>query len=114
MRMKTVDSGRPEYYVGIDIGGTFTDGILIDEQGKVYHFKTPSVPTNLSEAFMKCLAKGAKLAGISLEELMRSISKLSYGNTIATNALLEHKTAKTGLITTSGFRDVLAIARIGS
>src|SRR3972149_8692998 len=106
-------SGKSEYYVGIDIGGTFPDGILIDEKGRVYHFKTPSVPTNLSEAFMRCLAKGAKMAGISLEELMRSISKLSYGNTIATKALLDHKTAKTGLITTRGFREVLAIAAIG-
>ncbi len=39
-------SGKAEYYVGIDIGGTFTDGILIDEQGRVHHFKTPSVPAN--------------------------------------------------------------------
>lgn len=102
-----------EFYLGIDIGGTFTDGILIDDEGKVHHFKTPSVPSNPSEAFMECLRKGARLLGISLEELLRSTSKLSYGNTIATNALLEHKTAKTGLITTRGFRDVLAIARIG-
>jgi N-methylhydantoinase A len=102
-----------EYYVGIDIGGTFTDGILIDDQGAVHHFKTPSVPANPSEAFMRCLTKGAKMAGISLAELMGSISKLAYGNTIATNALLEHKTAKTGLITTRGFQDTLAIARIG-
>ncbi len=105
--------GKSEYYVGIDIGGTFTDGILINEQGTVYHFKTPSVPANPSEAFMRCLTKGAKLAGISLEELMHGIGKLAYGNTIATNALLEHKTAKTGLITTRGFQDTLAIARIG-
>lgn len=107
------DPGRSEYYVGIDIGGTFTDGILIDEQGQVHHFKTPSIPANPSEAFMRCLAKGAKLAGISLDELMRRLGKLAYGNTIATNALLEHKTAKTGLITTRGFQDTLAIARIG-
>ncbi len=110
---QTTDSGGPEYYVGIDIGGTFTDGILIDGQGRVHHFKTPSVPSNPSEAFMQCLTKAARFLDISLENLLPRISKLSYGNTIATNALLEHKVAKTGLITTRGFRDVLAIARIG-
>jgi len=104
---------KPEFYVGIDIGGTFTDGILIDTQGKVSHFKTPSVPANPSEGFMQCLKKAAKFLDLSLEELLRSISKLSYGNTIATNALLENRVAKTGLITTRGFGDVLAIARIG-
>ncbi len=113
MTMSAADSDRPEFYVGIDIGGTFTDGILIDKQGQVYHFKTPSIPANPSEGFMQCLGKAARFLGLSLEEFLRSISKLSYGNTIATNALLENKVAKTGLITTRGFRDTLAIARIG-
>ena len=109
----TAGSANPEFYVGIDIGGTFTDGILIDDQGQVYHFKTPSVPSDPSEGFMQCLVKAAKFLDISTEALLRSISKLSYGNTIATNALIENKVAKTGLITTRGFRDILAIARIG-
>lgn len=104
---------RLEYCFGIDIGGTFTDGVLIDEQGKVHLFKTPTVPANPTEGFMQCLRKAASFLNIPLEEMLRSTRKLSYGNTIATNALLEGKTAKTGLITTRGFRDVLIIARIG-
>ena len=107
------DPGRPEYYVGIDIGGTFTDVILIDKSGKVHNFKTPTVPAKPSEGFMNGLLKAAKFLDIPLEALLRSTNKLSYGNTIATNALLEKKVAKTGLIITRGFRDVLAIARVG-
>ncbi len=102
-----------EYYFGIDIGGTFTDGVLVDKEGKVYLFKTPTVPANPTEGFMQCLKKAASFLNISLEEMLRSTRKLAYGNTIATNALLEGKLAKTGLITTRGFRDVLIIARIG-
>lgn len=106
-------SDKLEYYFGIDIGGTFTDGVLIDEQGKVYLFKTPTIPANPTEGFMQCLRKAAGFLNISLEEMLRRTKKLSYGNTIATNALLEGRLAKTGLITTRGFRDVLIIARIG-
>lgn len=105
--------GKPEFYLGIDIGGTFTDVILIDEAGKVHNFKTPTVPAKPSEGFMNGLVKAATFLDISTEELLRCTNKLSYGNTIATNALLEKKVAKTGLITTRGFRDVLAIARVG-
>jgi len=66
---QTADPDQSEYYVGIDIGGTFTDGILIDAQGRVHHFKTPSVPANPSEAFMRCL--GLELA---VQELLFPLS----------------------------------------
>ncbi|MDP2643733.1 MAG: hydantoinase/oxoprolinase family protein [Desulfobacterales bacterium] len=104
---------KREYCFGIDIGGTFTDGVLIDERGRVYLFKTPTVPDNPTEGFMQCLRKAAGVLKISLEDMLRHTKKLSYGNTIATNALLEGRLAKTGLITTRGFKDVLIIARIG-
>ncbi|MDP2644293.1 MAG: hydantoinase/oxoprolinase family protein [Desulfobacterales bacterium] len=113
MDVPTRESSKRGFYLGVDIGGTFTDAILIDEEGRVYHFKTPSVPSDPSEGFMQCLFKAGRQLGLSLEELLNKISKLSYGNTIATNALLENKVARTGLVTTRGFRDVLAIARIG-
>lgn len=109
----SANTDKREYCFGIDIGGTFTDGVLIDERGKVYLFKTPTVPNNPTEGFMQCLRKAAGILNISVADMLRHTKKLSYGNTIATNALLEGRLAKTGLITTRGFRDVLIIARIG-
>src|SRR3989338_818745 len=85
--------------VGVDIGGTFTDFVLIRE-GQLTIHKLPSTPRDHSLAFLAGLEQlgAAALAG-----------PIVHGTTVATNALLERKGARTALVTTKGFRDVLAI-----
>ena len=91
--------------VGIDTGGTFTDFVVFSPgSGSPYSFKLPSTPANPAEAVLAGLSRvraahrGAALAVV-------------HGSTVATNALLERKGARTALVTTKGFRDVLAIGR---
>jgi len=88
--------------VGIDIGGTFTDFVVYDErQNNVHSFKVLSTPSNPAHAVLTGLER---LSPSSLQSIV-------HGSTVATNALLERKGARTSLVTTRGFRDVLAIGR---
>lgn len=102
-----------KYYIGIDAGGTFTDGVIMDDQGNLRIIKTPSVAEDPAGGFMNNLEAIAQGIGVSLKVLLQDVNKLSYGTTIATNAIIEGIGAKTGLITTKGFRDTLPLARIG-
>lgn len=102
-----------KFYMGVDVGGTFTDATVTDEGGNIYMFKTPTVPATPSQGFLNCAQKAADFFGLSLGDFLGKLEKLAYGTTIATNMLLEGKTACTGLVTTKGFRDTLPIARIG-
>jgi N-methylhydantoinase A len=88
--------------VGIEIGGTFTDLICID-QGTISVTKVPSTPRAPQDGFFLAL-KSAGIAPADIDELV-------HGSTVATNAVLERKGARVGLITTAGFRDVLWIQR---
>ena len=93
--------------LAIDIGGTFTDGVLVDDQGRVTIDKVLSTPSDLSEAFAFLADVLAERIGIdpsAYEEVM-------HGSTIATNALLERKGASVGLLVTRGFGDILEIGR---
>ena len=91
--------------LGVDTGGTFTDFVLIDSEGCVQIVKLPSSPADPSESMLA----GLKL--IASQHQLASNTVLIHGTTVATNALLERKGAKTALITTTGFRDVLEIGR---
>lgn len=96
------------YRVGIDVGGTFTDLFLLDESsGKTYSHKVSSTPAQPHLAPLTGLTELFERVGISGGE----VSFVGLGTTVATNALLEWKGAKTGLITTRGFRDLLEIGR---
>ena len=93
-----------EQIVGVDVGGTFTDLILIDESsGGVRISKVPSTPENQAYGVMEAL----KAASVDLPAL----KILIHGTTVTTNALLERKISRLGLITTRGFRDVLELGR---
>ncbi len=90
----------PSSIVGTDTGGTFTDFVMMEADRLIVH-KTPSTPAELSQA----VATG-------LEELpLSSDTVVAHGSTVATNALLERKGARTALVTTAGFEDVLQIGR---
>lgn len=90
--------------IGVDVGGTFTDILALDEaSGRVRVGKVPSTRDDQSEGFLE----GIKSATDELAD----IATIIHGTTVATNALLERKGAKTGIITTAGFRDVLEMRR---
>ncbi|NYT79933.1 hydantoinase/oxoprolinase family protein [Alcaligenaceae bacterium] len=99
---------KPSYRVGIDVGGTFTDLFLLEEDtGRTYSHKVSSTPAQPHLAPLAGLKELFGKVGISGNQ----VSFVGLGTTVATNALLEWKGAKTGLITTRGFRDLLEIAR---
>ena len=94
--------------IGVDVGGTFTDLILIDEAaGAITVDKVPSTPDDPARAVMTGVDTLCGKAGVSLE----AVDLLLHGTTVATNIAIEHKGAEVGLITTEGFRDILHIAR---
>jgi len=99
------------YICGVDIGGTFTDCVVIDDEGTVTISKTPSTPGDFSSGFFDSLRLAAETKGLSLEELMRDTVTLSHGTTVATNAVVEHRGSKVGLITTAGHGDAILIMR---
>ena len=96
----------------VDIGGTFTDCLVLDEAtGRFSLVKSPTTPNDPSDGFMDGVAKAAKEFGETIEEFLGSISVLIHGTTLATNVLLTGKGAKTGMLTTQNFRDFLEIRR---
>lgn len=94
--------------IGADVGGTFTDIILIDDQGKLWTHKVPSSPPDYQVAVLEAIEQLLRVTGISGE----AVREVAHGTTVATNAVLEHRGALTALITTRGFRDVLELRRI--
>ncbi|MBG6159822.1 N-methylhydantoinase A [Labrenzia sp. EL_159] len=96
------------YAVAVDIGGTFTDISLLDRNsGAMWRAKTPSIPSDPSQAFMTGVEAVMADAGIAAKDL----SRVLHGTTVATNMILEDKGARTALVTTRGFRHVLEIGR---
>src|ERR1700730_10538166 len=96
------------FRAGVDIGGTFTDIVLLGDKGERYTKKVSSTVDDYARAITEGLAE--LLAEIGGEG--GGIGELLHGTTVASNAILEHKGAKTGLITTKGFRDVLEIRNL--
>jgi N-methylhydantoinase A len=99
---------RGGYAVALDVGGTFTDVALVHAAtGRLWVTKTPTTPDDPSQGFIAGIDKALRLAGADAPSLRHVL----HGTTTATNAILEHKGAATGLLTTSGFRYVLEIGR---
>ena len=96
------------YRLGVDVGGTFTDLLLFDEaSGNFWRNKTPSTPADSSEGILVGLEAVCAAAGVSPSE----IEVFLHGTTVATNAVLEGKGARVGLVTTEGYRQIMQIAR---
>ncbi|WP_186307603.1 hydantoinase/oxoprolinase family protein [Microbacterium sp. 1.5R] len=93
----------PTLMVGVDVGGTFTDGIAIDADGSTRLAKVPTTPHNQAEGVLAVLR--------ALDADPAEIRMLVHGTTAGTNALLERKGASTALITTEGFKDILELGR---
>ena len=97
----------PEFRVGVDIGGTFTDIVFLGGDGRVLARKVASTPDDYSRAVLDGIADGLEDLGVA----PGSVSEVSHGFTVATNAIIEQKGAHTALITTEGFRDILEFRR---
>lgn len=102
---------RSPWKIGIDVGGTFTDFVLIDSNGTVVPYKSPSEPGNPAIGVLRAIDASAAFMGLTTSELLEGCSHLVHGTTVATNILLERKGARVGLVTTAGFRDTLEIRR---
>jgi N-methylhydantoinase A len=100
------------YQLGVDIGGTFTDCVAIDGNGRVLHAKTPSThATSPVEGVVAGVELLAAEAGLTVDELLLDATRLSHGTTIGTNLVVEGKGANVGLIATAGHGDALAMMR---
>jgi N-methylhydantoinase A len=101
------------YIVGVDIGGTFTDCVVIDSDGRVTIGKAPSTPPDFHTGFVDSLRSAAGRLGIPLDRLVSEADGIYHGCTVGTNALVEGRTAKVALLTTRGHRDVLFTMQAG-
>jgi N-methylhydantoinase A len=95
------------YTIGIDVGGTFTDLVAIDEHGGTTFAKSPSTPQDQSIGVLAGLDELARRLDRSRSEMLGDAQRIVHGATVATNALLERKGAKVALLTSEGHRDVL-------
>ncbi len=95
------------YRIGIDVGGTFTDLVAVDESGRVTLAKSVSTPEDPSLGVMEGLDLLAAALGRDLASLLGDTQRVVHGTTVATNALLERKGARVGMLTTAGHRDVI-------
>jgi N-methylhydantoinase A len=94
-------------WIGIDTGGTFTDLVLVTSDGQQWFHKIPTSPADPSTGILSGVKELLGLARMQAVD----VRFLCHGTTLATNAVLEGKWARTGMITTAGFRDVLELAR---
>ena len=99
------------YLVGVDIGGTFTDCVVIDESGTVTTAKAPSTPGNFAQGMIDAIGGAAGKLGLEPARLYEQMALLSHGTTVGTNAVVQKRGARIGLITTKGHNDVIHIMR---
>src|SRR5262245_4852328 len=95
------------FRIGVDVGGTFTDLVCVDARGQVTLAKVATTPADQSLGVMAGLERLANTLGLATGALLEATERIVHGTTVATNALLEHKGAKVGLLTSEGHRDIL-------
>ena len=103
--MEKSKSAAERFRVGVDIGGTFTDVVFLSREGVVHRKKVSSTPDDYNRGIVRGIEEVLSEHSLS----GANIAEVVHGCTVATNAVLEHTGAPTGLITTKGFRDVLEI-----
>ena len=99
------------FQIGCDIGGTFTDVVVLDELGQVYTDKSDTTPHDLGEGVIAAIGNAAAQLGVATDDLLSNTTRFVNGTTAVTNSIAELRGAKVGLIVTRGFRDTLRIAR---
>ena len=101
----------PPWRVGVDVGGTFTDLVVADAEGRAAVFKVPSSTEDPGRGVIAALERACRALGLSTEAFLGRCAFFLHGSTVATNTLLEAKGARVGLLTTAGFRDSLEARR---
>src|SRR5687768_9829659 len=99
------------YVIGVDVGGTFTDLVCVGEAGDVLTAKVPSTPADQGIGVLSGIANLADKAAVSVEDLLARTKMIVHGTTVATNTMIEWSGARTYLLTTRGFRDLIDIRR---
>ncbi len=99
------------YKICIDTGGTFTDCIVLDGRGELYEFKSPTTPHDFSEGVLSVINDAATYFESTPGEFLKQTEWIVHGTTVCTNALVQRKLARTALITTKGFRDIIEMRR---
>ena len=101
-----------DYVVSTDTGGTFTDAVVIDGKGNITIGKASSMPKDPAIGIINSIDVAAKQLGTDAQTILRNCRIFLNGTTVGTNALIERKGAKTGLLITKGFEDTIAIGRV--
>ena len=109
--MDNKETQTGDFLIGVDIGGTFTDCVIIDPDGNVTTAKAPSTPDDFALGMVDALRAGAEALEVSVEQLCKKTRLLTHGTTVGTNAVVQRRGAKVGLITTKGHNDVIHIMR---
>ena len=99
------------FKVCVDTGGTFTDCVVLDDEGRKKEFKSPSTPEDFSIGVINAISEAASALSLSLEQFLDQTELIMHGTTAATNALVTKNVAHTALIGTKGFRDIIEIRR---
>ena len=99
------------YLVGVDIGGTFTDCIVLDRGGRITATKSPSTPEDLPRGCSTAMGLAADRLGLAIDRFCRDVAVLAHGTTVGTNTPSCRKGARVGLITTRGHKDAIHIMR---
>ena len=107
----TLTIQSPPWRVGVDVGGTFTDLVVADSDGRTDVFKVPSVPADPGEGVINALTTACAALDQPMEQFLGDCQFFLHGSTVATNTLLEGNGATVGLLTTAGFRDSLEARR---
>ncbi len=102
---------RASYRVGIDVGGTFTDFVLLRPDGTLRIAKSPTTPKDQAEGILQGLAAIASEEGMPLAEFLTRVERIVHGTTVADNTMIEMNGAVTGLITSAGHRDEIELRR---
>jgi N-methylhydantoinase A len=95
----------------IDVGGTFTDCLVLEESGQLHRFKAATTPEDPTGGFFDAVAKAAVHYGQSLERFLGEVEQVVHGTTLGTNILITERGAQVGMITTKGFRDSIEMRR---
>ena len=115
--MKTSGQAVPpatgcEYRISVDCGGTFTDGILLSDAHEVWAAKADSTPADPKVGVVECISRLAAQVGLTLPDLLAATKTIVLGTTLATNIVATRTGAKTGAITTRGYRDRLSFLHV--
>lgn len=100
-----------EYYIGLDVGGTFTDCVAMDEEGCLYFSKALTTKEDYTTGMFDALSALAVESGTTLENLLASTARFSLGTTVGTNLIVERKGARTGFLATVGHGDAILMMR---